>query len=86
MTPDERNDLINSNIDDPLITPERLKLLESFVNIQGQALRGCLIVFEELTGYPDEVVADGAKQSVVALKLNRAVLDAMIEQLNHTHH
>lgn len=72
--------------DEPLLSPEKLALLKSVVNLQEMQLKACNAIFGSLMDHADPEVSCVSKVSHEALTETALVIDAMIDALTATKH
>lgn len=66
------------------LSPEKIQLLKSAVDIQERMLDGCALIFSGLRLSTDPEVAPHCDEAIAAIRNNRDILYAMIDRLDHT--
>jgi hypothetical protein len=68
------------------LSPEKIELLKSIVNVQEKQLDGCTMIFRGLSDHSDPEVSCVSRVSVKHLYESALVIDALIDKLTATIH
>lgn len=68
------------------MSPAHQEMLNQVVDIQDQMLRGCEVIFKELSKSECSVTAASAGVAYEALKNTRDTLEAMVDSFGATRH
>lgn len=68
------------------LSPAKIELLKSAVDIQERMLDGCALIFKGLRMSTDPEVAPHCDEAIAAINQSREILYAMIDKLDVTLH